>query len=83
MCYEMRLGKGKGKVHPRTGLEVYLYSFFNLGTRWRRVVNTTPRLLYPLERPGTPCIGDWVGPRVDLKGCGKFRPPPETDPRTA
>jgi hypothetical protein len=35
------------------------------------VVNATPRLLYPRERPGTHCIGDWVGPRAGLDGCGK------------
>jgi hypothetical protein len=29
---------------------VYLYSFFNLGTRWEYVVNATPRPLYPWER---------------------------------
>ena len=37
--------------------------------RW--VENATPRPLYPRERPGTHCIGGWVGPRVDLDGCGK------------
>ena len=25
----------------------------------------------PLEKPGTHFIGAWVGPRVDLDGCGK------------
>ena len=28
----------------------------------------------PPERPGTQCIGDWVGPRAGLYGCGKFAP---------
>jgi hypothetical protein len=28
----------------------------------------------PLERPGTHCIGGWVGPRADLDGCGKSLP---------
>ena len=32
------------------------------------VVNTTPRPLYPRERPGTHCIGGWVGPRAGLDG---------------
>ena len=27
------------------------------------MVNATPRPLYPRERPGTYCIGGWVGPR--------------------
>jgi hypothetical protein len=30
------------------------------------VVNATPRPLYPRERPGTHCIGGWVGPRAGL-----------------
>jgi len=38
------------------------------------LVNTTPRSLYPLERPGTHSIGGWVGPRTGLDGCGKSRP---------
>jgi hypothetical protein len=32
------------------------------------------RPLYPRERPGTHCIGGWVGPRDGLDGCGKFCP---------
>jgi len=44
------------------------------------MVNTTPRPLYLRERPGTPCIGGWVGPCLD--GCGKSRPPPGFDTRT-
>ena len=35
------------------------------------VVNATPRPLYPRERQGTHCIGDWVGPTAGLDGCGK------------
>ena len=38
------------------------------------VVNATPRPFYPRERPGTHCIGGWVGPRADLDVCGKSRP---------
>ena len=26
------------------------------------------------KRPGTHCIGGWVGPRAGLDGCGKSRP---------
>jgi hypothetical protein len=26
------------------------------------------------ERPGTHCIGGWVGPMAGLDGCGKSRP---------
>jgi hypothetical protein len=48
--------------------------------RW--VVNATPRPLYPQERPGSHCVGCWVGPRAGLDGCGKSRLPPGFDPRT-
>jgi len=60
---EIIKGKGKGKVHPRTGLQgpemEWRYSstfFFNFGARWVWVVNATPRPLYPRERPGTHCM---------------------------
>jgi hypothetical protein len=39
------------------------------------VVSTTPRPLYPRERPGTHCTGGWVGPRVGLDVCKKISPP--------
>jgi hypothetical protein len=38
------------------------------------VVNTTPRLLHPQERPGTHCTGGWVGPRASLDVREKSRP---------
>jgi hypothetical protein len=57
------------------GVRVELYSAFNLGVRWGWVVKATPRPLYPWEITGTHCIGGWVGPRADLEGCGKSRPP--------
>jgi hypothetical protein len=40
-----------------------------------------PATLYPWERPGTHCTGEWVGPRADLDRCGKSRPPPGFDPQ--
>ena len=46
------------------------------------MVNATPLLIYPRERPVTHCIGGWVGPRAGLDGCGKSRHPPRFDPRT-
>jgi hypothetical protein len=48
--------------------------------RW--VAKATPRPLYLRERPGTPCIGGWVGLRTGLEGCGKSRPSPGFDYRT-
>ena len=38
------------------------------------MVNAKPRPLYPRERHGTHCIGDWVGLRAGLDRCGKSRP---------
>ena len=46
------------------------------------MINATPRPLYSRERPGTHCIGGWVGLRAGLDRCGKSRPPPGFDPRT-
>jgi hypothetical protein len=46
------------------------------------VVNATRRPIYPREKPGTHCVEGWVGPRAGLDVRGKFRPPPEFDPRT-
>ena len=46
------------------------------------VVNGTPGRLTPgKKKPGTYCIGGWVGPRAGLDGCGKSRPPSGFDPR--
>ena len=73
-------GKGKGKILPKTdhegpeGEQMYsstLPSTSELDRGW--VVSTTPRPLYPWERPGTHCTGGWVGPRAGLDGCGKSR----------
>jgi hypothetical protein len=38
------------------------------------VVSTTPRPLYPRERPGTHCTESWVGLRAGLDLCEKSRP---------
>jgi hypothetical protein len=46
----------------------------NLGTRKGWVVRTTPRPLYPRERPGTHCTVGWVGPTAGLDVCEKSRP---------
>ena len=42
--------------------------------RWGWWVSTTPRPLYPRERPVTHCTGGWVVPRAGLDGCGKSLP---------
>jgi hypothetical protein len=38
--------------------------------------------LPPGKRPGTHCMGGWVGPNAGLDGCGKSHPPQGFDPRT-
>jgi hypothetical protein len=48
--------------------------FLDPGARRRWMVSTTPRSLYPRERPGTPFAGGWVGPSADLDVCEKSRP---------
>jgi hypothetical protein len=55
--------KSKSKVHPRPGhersrrgVEVLLYSTFNLGAMWRQVVKVTPTPLYTLERDPLPIV---------------------------
>jgi hypothetical protein len=46
----------------------------NLGARREWVISTTPRQLYPRERPATHCRGSWVGLRAGLDVCEKSRP---------
>jgi len=49
--------------------------FLDHGTRrGEGSASRPPPALYPRERPGTHCIGGWVGPRVGLDRCGKYRP---------
>ena len=43
------------------------------------VINATPRPFYPRERPGTHCMGGWVGRFGQVR---KISPPPRFDPRT-
>jgi hypothetical protein len=54
----------------------------NLGARRGWEVSTTPRSLYPRDRPANHCTGGWVGPRADLDLCEKISSPPGFDPRT-
>jgi hypothetical protein len=41
----------------------------------------TPAASPPGKRPGIHCIGDWVGPRAALDGCGKSCPYWDSIPR--
>jgi hypothetical protein len=64
------------------GSRVVALLIINLGARRGWVVSTTPRPLYPREKPGTHCTGGWVGPRAGLYVCEKSRPIPGSDSRT-
>jgi hypothetical protein len=69
--------KGKGNVHPRTGLEgpdgEQRYSLTSAldGGGWSA---PRPGRCTPGKRPSTHCTGGWVGPRASLDGCGKSCP---------
>jgi hypothetical protein len=60
----------KTQMGSRDIAVIFLYS-----RRWMGwVVNATHRPLLAWERPGTHCIGGWVGPRAGLDGYAKSRP---------
>jgi hypothetical protein len=70
-----------GEVHPRSdhedpkGEQRYCSTLsltLALDGRW---VVVMPWPLYPQERPGTHCVGGWVGPRVTLDGVPGIWPP--------
>ena len=74
-------GKGKGKVLPRTGHEdpkgEQMYSSTLPSTsaiEGGGLSAPRPGRFIPQERPGTHCIGGWVGPRAGLDGWGKEAP---------
>jgi hypothetical protein len=69
-----------GHHGPCGGVAVKRKLILYLGARRGWVVSTTPRPLYPRERPGTHCTGGWVGPRVGLDVCEKSRPYRDSTP---
>jgi hypothetical protein len=82
----LRKGRGKAKIHPRTGHEgpegeqrysctLSLTSALDVGGQ-----RHAPAALPPGNRPGIPCIGGWVGPRAGLDRCGKSRPHQDSIP---
>jgi hypothetical protein len=73
--------KDKGKGNPVTGtggpigwVEVLLNSFLTSTLEGGVWSASHPGRLYPRERPGTHCIGGWVGPGAGMDRCGKSRP---------
>jgi len=78
-------GKGKGRTwtdhegpERRYRYSSTLYLTSALDGWW--VVSATPRPLYPRERPGTHCVGGWVGLRAGLDRCGKSPPRRDSNP---
>jgi hypothetical protein len=66
-----------------TGSRGIALPFHDHSTRRGWGVSVTPRPLFtPRKRPGTRCMGGWVGPRTSLDRCGKSRPPLGFDSRT-
>jgi hypothetical protein len=61
-------GNSKGKVIVKVTLEHATKAQRGSRSMIGWVVDATPRPLYPRERPGTRCIGGWVGPRASLGG---------------
>jgi hypothetical protein len=58
------------------GMEVWLNTFFDHGTRWRWMVSFTSRPLYPQGKsPYYPLDREWVGPRAGLDAVSKRKIP--------
>jgi hypothetical protein len=68
------------KAYGEGGVELYLHSFFDLGTRWRWVVSFTPRPLYTKGKsPLYPLDRRLCGPQRRSGRSGEERnsqPPP-------
>jgi hypothetical protein len=62
--------RGNGPARPTQRPALALLTL-DLGASRGWVVSTTPRPLYPRERPGTYYTGGWVGPRAGLDVCEK------------
>jgi len=76
----LRLCTGRTAHRGSRGIALH---FHDHGTRREvRDQHYAPAALYPWERPGIHCTGDWVDPKAGLDRCGKSRPPPGFDPRT-
>jgi len=67
----LRLCTGRTAQRVSRGIAI---PFLDHGT-WRGLRGQlhAPAALYPWERPGTHCTGDWVDPRASLDRCGKSR----------
>ena len=68
------------------GVEVKIYSFFNLGANEGGCSTPRPAALPAGMRHGTHCTGGWVGPRAAWKGARNLFhtgiPSPDPPPRS-
>ena len=67
---------------PRGGVEVQLYSYFNLEARCGWVISATPRPLYPSWENGYPFYRNLGGSQSRSGRVRKALPPPGFYPRT-
>jgi hypothetical protein len=59
-------------MEAQKGVEVQLYSFFNIGAKWGWAVNATPRPLNPQEKDAVPTVQEagwaaapvWTGRKI-------------------
>ena len=61
---------------PRGGAELWFYPFFNLGARWRWVVNAVPQPLTPGKETRYPLCGRLGGPQSRSGRVRKIAHPP-------
>ena len=66
---------GTVQVHPRQSMRAHRGTTLSLASALVRVGGQrhTSTALTPGKKPGTHCIGGWVGPRARLEMCVKSR----------
>jgi hypothetical protein len=69
-------------MKAQRGIEVYLYTFFNLDARWRWVVNATLRPLYLRERDLLSIVYEEAGWASEPVWMGTENSPPGFIPAT-
>jgi len=63
-------------VRAQRGVEVWLFSFFNLGARrGEGRLTPLPNRFTPRKRPGTHGVGGWVGSGASGTGAKNLAPP--------
>jgi hypothetical protein len=86
LCKEKPKSSPKNSLRrPKGGIELYLYSFFNLSVRWGRLSTSHPGC-FTLEKDPVPIVWEaglatgtvWIGAEILTPP----PPPPGFDPRT-